>query len=210
MEHIAIVVLSVAVVLVIAMGFYAAGRRLSMWLSQRPPAPKLQQPVEQAIVEPRDLRCCLAGVTDQEGERDPVCKEKPVRRRVLIASDDGFFDFVRRQFGAPNKLRAHEDVYGKDELCEIHFQLAMTEASLNIARHEAARIEFERNAEAQRQHFQRRGLSQILRGHIIASERRTISRASGGRARKAGSMAEILPYRASKKPSVAKAVGGSK
>lgn len=180
-----------------------------MWLSQRPTAPKPQ--VEPAIVEHREPhRCCLAGVTDQEGENDPVCREKPVRRRVLIASDDGFFDFVRRQFGAPNKLRAHEDVHGKDELCEIHFQLAMTEASLNIARHEAARIEFERNAEAQRQHFQRRGLNQILRGHILASERRTASRVSGGRARRAGAMAEILPYRASKKPSVAKAVGGGK
>lgn len=121
-----------------------------------------------------------------------ACDEPATMRPRRWVRDAGFWDLVRRKFGAPAKVRVGTDGYAEPVACEAHVPLLDEEYRQEVAEQEMDRAKLEAEHETRRARFQREGVYERARAKIAKHEREI-----GGRRRKSEVPAKVVPFSAS-------------
>jgi hypothetical protein len=119
------------------------------------------------------------------------CSMAATRRPLKWVRDDGFFDLIRRAFGAPARVRVGQEAFDEALYCESHEALAHEEFRIELAKYESDRAGQERDWEVRRARFQQTGIHSRLDEHIQKHEREI-----GGRKRRNEVTAKVVPFSA--------------
>lgn len=127
--------------------------------------------------------------TGEVVEKCRYCDARATFRNYRFLRDTGFFDLVRRSFGAPAKIRASRDPWGALVACDAHDALVFEEFRLEMGEYEVERARLESDHETRRARFQTDGVHERVLARIEKHQRDVVS----NRRRRADRSSKVVP-----------------